>query len=119
MGAKRTDHRFRYWPDLQFHYGFSFDQLLTLPHGMRRLYEEALPRLLAEREAAMIDAASYPHMKPADQRRAHRRVMRALGADEVAEQTATPTTESELRSSTAASGIGFKMVDAEGQEVTH
>jgi hypothetical protein len=111
---ERNDLRVRHWPDLTFHYGFSVEELVRLPHNLRRVYERALPRLLAQEQAALIDACAFPNMDKAGQSKLIRRLNKALRRDEVAE---VPSSDEASLAHAAATGIGVKLVDAEGNPI--
>ena len=100
--------RYRHWPDLQFHYGLSFEELRAMPHARRAQYEEALPRLLAERQAQLLDVISFPHMEKAGQRRIVRALNAALGLDE----PVVPQGRNEAQAKAGAMGIGIRTVPA-------
>lgn len=102
--------RFRLWPDLSYRYGFSFDQIRFMPNAVRKVYEDALPRLKAEDMAAAIDAAAFVHMRGDAQRRLLRRLNRDLkrGLPPVRHRGA------KFQQAMAASGIGVKLVPVKG-----
>lgn len=73
-----TDARIAQWPDLAYWYGLGYEELKDMPNAVRRVYEEALPRIAAEETARMIDAVSFPNLDKAGQRRLSRRLQRAM-----------------------------------------
>lgn len=108
--TSRSD-RYRHWPDLQFHFGLTYDELRSMPHARRRLYEEALPRLLAEQQARTIDAVSFPHMKKEAQRKMIRSINRATGAD----KPVVPQSKGEAAARAGSLGIAIRTVPAGGK----
>jgi len=94
------------WPALSYHYGLSFEDITRMPRWARRLYAEALPRLRAEDLQLSIEAASYPHMKPAAQRKIQRSLERAL-KDSSKEQL---TDDTDFQSRMDDAGIGLEEV---------
>jgi hypothetical protein len=73
----RTD-RFRVWADLAFHYSLTYDELRYMPRAMREMYEQELPRLLAEEQSRLLDVFTFTKMKPEAQRRVTRRLQRTI-----------------------------------------
>lgn len=108
--------RLALWPDLTYRYGLSYDELRRMPNGIRRIYEEALPRLVAEDLSAAIDAASFPHMKKEGRQSIIRRLRRAL--DQGRKQEAEVITDGEqFTDRLLASGIAITAVDSEGNVI--
>ena len=110
------DSRVRYWPDLTFWYGISPAELALLPNNIRKVYEKALPRVKAEQQAMMLDAASFPKMKESSQKRLINRLDKDLKAGLPKEKTAVPVTSPEdLRKANI--GIDMVFVDKDGNPV--
>lgn len=56
------DELFAHYPRLSFYYHLSPEQILKLPGWLRKIYIKQLDVILAEQEAAMLRAATYPHL---------------------------------------------------------
>lgn len=97
--------RFKDYPDLSFWYHFSPDEIHVLPHWLRRVYVDALPRLKAEVTADRINAVSFPNLKPNERKSMSNRLNRILNP-----KVEKPKSRRELRDSAAVAGIGMKVV---------
>lgn len=58
----------RIFPALTFHYGMGFAELCDLPNIVLRMYVDALPGLLAQRELTSLRASMFPHLEQSDRR---------------------------------------------------
>lgn len=97
--------RFRVWADLSYHYGWSPKTISETPRWLRKIYLEELPRLRAQDKAAMIDAASFPHLDKSDQKKISRRIERATS-----QRAERPADKKATKQRAAAAGIGIKFV---------
>lgn len=102
------------WPLLTYHYGFTPDEIARMPRVLRRAYERALPRILAQQQMSRIEAAAFPNMKKAAQQNTIRRLERRSRFREDAPITAK-SDEEHMRGLV---GIGVELVNAEGQLLT-
>ena len=105
-----------HWPDLQYHFGLSFAELLRMPNGVRKIYEKALPRLLAEDQARQLDVIAFPHMKKEGQRKLLRRIERARN-DGKKEEAEVITDGAKYTDTVLTHGISIEAVDAEGNVI--
>jgi hypothetical protein len=104
-----TNRRVAQWPALTFHYGLSPIEIMRMPGWLRREYVEALPKLLAQKRLYAIEAATSVWMKPD--------VFNALVAQltetlDLPEDQMSPDQHLAI---VAASGIGVKVVSADGR----
>lgn len=113
-----TQHRrdISHWPDLQFHFGLSYTELRAMPNGIRRIYEEALPRLLADTQARGIDVVSFPHMKPDGQRKILRRIERAQKQGQ-REKVEVITDGKQFTDAVLTHGIAITAVNSKGEVI--
>lgn len=111
------DIRVRHWPDLSFWYHLSFVDLAAMPNGVREVYEKALPRLKAEQQSMMIDAAAFPNMKESAQKSLIRRVEKDMKSGLPRPPVPKPLPPQEVSKQAEGLGIGMTFVDAEGEPV--
>ena len=96
------------WPRLTREYGLSPNQIAAMPRWLRRVYIEAIPRILAEEQLAAIEVALFPHMKKEDQRSMHRKISRMARVER--EEPAAPKSMEEMQALAAMAGIGVEVV---------
>lgn len=97
------------YPDLTFYYGLSPWEIGLMPNAVKRVYIEALDRLLAQQQLAAIQASAFPNMKKGEQRRissdlkrkARRKKRRVVGR---------PLPTADLERHVSGVGIGLKKV---------
>lgn len=107
-----------HWPDLQYHFGLTFAELRTMPNGVRKIYEEALPRLLAEDQARMLDVVAFPHMKKEGQKKLLRQLERARNGNKK-EPAEVITDGKKFTDAVLTHGIAIEAVNSEGEVIEH
>ena len=96
------------YPVLTYHYGLSFEDLVHMPKWARRMYINALPKLIAETQLRAVEVVSFPHMKDGARRSMIRRLERKARRTR---RTSAPPRKIEDMSEV---GIKVIQVDAEG-----
>lgn len=113
------DSRVRHWPDLLFWYpGLSHETLERMPAALRRVYEDALPRLKAEQLSMMVDASAFPKMKEEAQKHLVRRIEKDLKKGLPRERVPdAPPAPADATKQAVELGIGMTFVDSDGEPV--
>jgi hypothetical protein len=89
-----------------------------MPAALRRVYENALPRLKAEQLSMMVDASSYPKMKTDAQKRFISQLNKDLKSGRPARRAPEPPpAPADATKQAAELGIGMTFVDGEGEPV--
>jgi hypothetical protein len=91
------------FPDLSYHYGLSFREIINMPRWALELYLEAMTRLIAEDSLHAVEVVSFPHMGERDRRRVERALKRLAGSP-----TSAPVAKDKYDSTLA--GVGIKVV---------
>lgn len=81
-----------------------------MPRWARRIYFRALDELLAEQQIRNVEAASFAHMKKADQKSMARRLERKASGGRRRQVVSKPKTEQELREGLAGLGVAVTEV---------
>lgn len=95
------------WPDLSFHYGFSYHDLYQMPRWLRDVYARGLRRLLAQQQLNAIEAASFAYLKDSARQATIRRLQRVVGRQESPQK---PKDRRDMDELAAIHGIGVKRV---------
>lgn len=110
--ARRKSSFKELYPDLTFHYGLSWYELVKMPNWLKRMYVDALPRLLAEQQLTALQATAFPNMKKGARsslvRKLERRAKRRTRGEVLAPK--------KLEEAAAMAGIGIVKVPVGGEK---
>lgn len=102
-----------FWPDLTYHYGIGPERLYRMPRWLIDMYQEQLPRILAEQEIKMANAARAPWMKEQEADDYNRALLRRLNSAPRPRPPAPPRTSETFAQDLSEMGIAVKVVDTD------